>query len=348
MKLEKSKITEYKPSKETICIKTIDTHTAGEPLRIIYNGFPELKGSTVIEKRLFARNNFDHLRRSLMWEPRGHSDMYGCLINPPINEDSDFSVLFLHNEGFSTMCGHGIIGVTTALIETGAVAIKLPETTIRIDTPAGLVIAIAIIENNKVLSVKFQNVPSYVYAIDRSIEIPEVGKVNYDIAFGGAYYAIVDAEKLNLGLVSHNSSDLISLGRIIKQKIVEKEPIIHPFEKEMSFLYGTIFVGRAHTKTSHSRNVCIFADGEVDRSPTGTGVSARLALHFYRKEIGINETIEIESIIGSKFKGSVIGTAKYDRFDSVIPLVEGKAHITGKHEFYIDPEDILKDGFFIR
>lgn len=348
MKIDKSKIEEWTPSKDAKCIKTIDTHTAGEPLRIIYDGFPNIKGNTVIKKRLHAKKYFDDLRCSLMWEPRGHSDMYGCIINPPVNKDSDFSVLFLHNEGFSTMCGHGIIGVTTAVIECGAIPANSPETTIKIDTPAGLVISTAKIKHGEVQSVKFQNVPSFVYSYNNRIEIPELGEIDYDIAFGGAFYAIVNADILNLDLVSYNSSTLINLGRAIKNEIMRKDNIVHPYEDEMSFLYGTIFVGKGHSKTSHSRNVCIFADGEVDRSPTGTGVSARLALHYFKKELEMNKTIEIESIIGTVFKGSVLGITKFDKYESIVPVVEGSAHITGKHCFYIHPKDPLKDGFIIR
>jgi len=283
-----------------------------------------------------------------MWEPRGHADMYGCLITPPERPDSDFGVLFLHNEGYSTMCGHGIIAITKVVLECGIIEKKIPETRIKIDTPAGLVTAYASIENDKVKSVRFHNVPSFAYKLDSRITVPDIGEMKYDIAFGGAFYAFVSASDLGISLNPNSFRQLIDIGMKIKKAVMNNDSIQHPFEEDLNFLYGTIFIGKAENPQAHSRNVCIFAEGEVDRSPTGTGVSARIALHHARKEVELNQQITIESIIGSRFSVKAIEQTDFGPYTAVIPEVEGNAFITGKNRFYIDPDDNLKHGFILR
>ncbi|UCG61367.1 MAG: proline racemase family protein [Candidatus Zixiibacteriota bacterium] len=329
-------------------ITTIDAHTEGEPLRIVLGGFPALAGQTILERRRFARESLDHLRTALMWEPRGHADMYGCIVTAPVTPDANFGVLFLHNEGLSTMCGHGIIAVTKVAVETGIVPRVEPETTVRIDTPAGLVTAHARVSGGKVSSVYFHNVPSFVFTLDRSVEVPGIGEVRYDIAFGGAFYAFVLAEPLGLQLGPNSFRHLIEKGMDIKRAVMNNQPIEHPFEDDLSFLYGTIFIGPPQGLDADSRNVCIFAEGEVDRSPTGTGVSARLALHHARGEIEIGQPLVTESIIGSRFTGRVVSQTNFGPHRAVIPEVEGRAFITGRHEFVIDPDDPLRSGFILR
>lgn len=329
-------------------ITCIDAHTAGEPLRIISGGFPALTGKTILERREFTRKNFDHLRTALMWEPRGHADMYGCIITDPVSPNADFGVLFIHNEGFSTMCGHGIIAVATVVLQTGLLKMSGPETRLLIDTPAGLVTAFAQCTQGRVKSVRFQNVPSYVQAFDQEVDVPGLGKITYDIAFGGAFYAFVQAAEAGLGCTPEHFRSLIDAGMRIKHAVMTKGGLKHPFEQDLNFLYGTIFISPPEQSDADSRNVCIFADGEVDRSPTGTGVSARMALHYFRKEISTGETMVIESIIGTRFKGSVVKKVKFGPYDAVIPEVEGSAYITGRSEFLIDPDDPLKHGFILR
>jgi trans-L-3-hydroxyproline dehydratase len=283
-----------------------------------------------------------------MWEPRGHADMYGCLITPPVSEGADFGVLFLHNEGYSTMCGHGVIAVTTVLLETGMLAISGPETEVSIDTPAGLVTARARCEEGRVRSVAFRNVPSFVLALDEEVEVEGVGTVRYDLAFGGAFYAFVRAEELGLSLAPDSSQALIEAGMSIKRAVMASRPIEHPFEAELSFLYGTIIVGPVDDAGVHSRNVCVFAEGEVDRSPTGTGVSARAAILHARGELGLGEPITVESLIGTRFQVAAAEETSFGPHAAVIPEVEGSAHITGTHRFLIDPEDPLREGFILR
>ena len=329
-------------------ITTLDAHTGGEPFRIITGGLPELAGDTILARRRTMIENHDAIRTALMWEPRGHADMYGCIVTPPVSEHADFGVLFLHNEGYSSMCGHGIIAMTTVAVETGMVPVVEPVTTVRIDAPAGLITAQARVEDGRVQRVRFHNVPSFVLALDRTVEVPGIGPVRYDVAYGGAFYAFVEAADLGVSTTPGDFSRLIERGMAVKRAVMAAGPITHPFEADLSFLYGTIIVGPPHAAGAHSSNVCIFAEGEVDRSPTGTGVSARLALHHARNEIGINDPIVIESILGTRFTGRVVETTTFGSHAAVIPEVEGRAWITGRSEFLMDPEDPLKDGFILR
>lgn len=342
------KAKKYQPPQNWVNITTIDVHTEGEPLRIYLEGLPELKGKTILEKRKFFKNNYDYLRTATMWEPRGHADMYGCIITEPQFQDSDFGVIFTHNEGYSSMCGHGIIGVTKVVLETGMMSIKEPETVIKIDAPAGQIISHAKVKNGRVESVYFHNVPSFVYMEAEEIEVEEIGKVKFDIAYGGAFYAYVNADNLKISMAADNYNELIKKGMLIKNSIMNKYEIKHPFEDDLSFLYGTIFYGKSHNEISESRNVCIFAEGEVDRSPTGTGVSGRVALEFAKGNIGIDVEMNIESILGTQFIGKVIQETRFGNYNAVIPQVEGTANITGRHEFMIDPADKLKNGFIFR
>jgi proline racemase len=338
----------WNPPAEAMTIRTIDAHTEGEPFRVVVQGFPPLEGGTILEKRRFAMAHFDHLRTALMWEPRGHADMYGCLITEPVTSEADFGILFMHNGGFSTMCGHGIIGIATVAVETGMVPSDGPETTLRIDTPAGLVTAIAEVDAGGVRRVRFTNVPSFVAASDQAIDVPGLGTIRYDLAFGGAYYAFVDVDQVGLNCKPEATADLIQAGMAIKRAVMAQGPIDHPTDEDLGFLYGTIFIDRPSSPELHSRNVCIFAEGEVDRCPTGTGVSARLAIHHARGELDPGQVIEIESILGTRFRGKIVDTTQVDGTPAIIPEVSGTAHITGRNTFIIQPDDPLRDGFVLR
>jgi trans-L-3-hydroxyproline dehydratase len=338
----------WTPPDHWLTITTLDAHTEGEPFRVITGGFPDLPGETILARRQYAQHNLEPLRRALMWEPRGHADMYGCIITPPVSPAADFGVLFMHNEGYSTMCGHGIIAITKVALETGFVPMQAPETTVHIDSPAGLVTARARVENGHVKRVSFHNVPSFVVAPDEIVDVPGLGRIRYDLAFGGAFYAFVQAEDVGLTCTPADFHALIEAGRAIKRAVIASRPVEHPFEDDLSLLYGTIFIGPPEGPDAHSRNVCVFAEGEVDRCPTGTGVSARLAIHHARGEIAVNQPIIVESIIGSRFTGRVVKTTTFGPYQAVIPEVEGTAHITGRHEFLIDPDDPLREGFILR
>ncbi len=329
-------------------VTAIDAHTGGEPLRIFTKGYPPLPGSTMLEKRRYAKEKLDNLRMATLWEPRGHADMYGCIITEPVTEDGDCGLIFTHNEGYSSMCGHGIIAVTKVGLETGIIAGGKNKEQVKFDTPAGMVTAYPHWEEDRVNEVSFCNVPSFVYALDLIVELPGLGKVEYDLAFGGAFYAFVNAKSVDVELSSAGFRRLIELGTSIKKAVMENHPVKHPFEEDLSFLYGVIFVGKAHDPQHHSRNVCVFADGEVDRCPTGTGVSARTALHYARGELALGESIVIESILGSSFTAEAVELTRFGPYKAVIPKVTGSAHICGINTLLLDPEDPLGDGFILR
>jgi proline racemase len=331
-------------------ITTVDAHAAGEPLRIITGGLPELPGATMLERRRYMLQHFDHIRRALMWEPRGHRDMYGCVLTRPVSSEADLGVLFMHNEGYSTMCGHGIIALVTTLLEMGTLASKGRQTPVNLDTPAGLVQATAHFDDSgHVECVSFLNVPSFLYARDVELDVPAFGRLAVDVAFGGAFYAFVPAAQLGLSIAREQANQLATAGDTVTKAMNAVLPAKHPLEEELGFLYGTIFTGPPENPAHHSRNVCVFADAEVDRSPTGTGVSARLALHHARGEITDGQHIIIESILweASTFSGRVVGHAQVGPYPAVIPEISGKAFITGKHEFVIDPSDELGRGFLL-
>ena len=328
-------------------ITTIDCHVAGEALRVVTAGFPEPAGSTILEKRQHCRTHLDHLRTALMWEPRGHHDMYGCLLAAPAHPQADTGVLFFHNEGYSTMCGHGIIGLTTVMLEQGLFPTSGPTTTIRFETPSGLVTATAALDEGKVRSVAFLNVPSFVLDVEQTVRVPGVGRVEYDVAFGGAFYAFCRAEALGLTLEPKHAPQLQALGLAIKQAIMAERIISHPTEPELGYLYGTIFVGPPHTPGGDLRHVCIFANGALDRSPTGTGVSAHLALLHAKGNLRVGQSLRFESILGTSFGGKIVKETQLGPYPAILPEVEGHARLTGRHEFMIDPDDPLKDGFLL-
>jgi len=330
-------------------IKTIDAHTEGEPLRIIIGGYPEIIGNTILEKRAYLTKELDHLRQLLMFEPRGHADMYGALITKPCSSDSDFGILFMHNEGYSSMCGHGIIAAVSVAIETGALMLLAKDSAIKIDAPAGLIHAYAQYDNNDDLLVSFDNVPSFVEILNQTVTVEGLGTVNYDIAYGGAYYAYVDADKLNLSCTPENQQALINAGKAIKKAVMTNYTIIHPIEDDLSFLYGVIlYSSKTDNKDSHSRHVCIFADGEVDRSPTGTGVSARIALLVEKEAVTTQQEITIESIVGGKMTVKVQAKINYHGKEAFIPRVSGRSFITGCHQFMLNKNDIFPTGFLLR
>jgi trans-L-3-hydroxyproline dehydratase len=329
----------------------------------------------MLAKRRHARERLDDVRRTLMWEPRGHADMYGCVLTEPVTGDGDAGVLFLHNEGWSTMCGHGVIALITAGLPAGLLrpcqasgpAPDAPEgegPVVRLDTPAGRVVARARLEGPittagatgargteavpRVLSVTFRNVPSFVLVPDAAVDVPGVGRVRFDLAFGGAFYAYVDAEPLGLELTPRGVDRLVDVGRRIKTAVSEAFEIAHPDgDPDLGFLYGTIFTGPP-LGDAQIRNVCVFADGEVDRSPTGTGVSGRAAIRHRRGEMSVGEELAVESVVGTVFRVRIAAETSVGGLGAVVPDVTGSAHLTGVHEFWIDPEDPLAGGFLLR
>jgi trans-L-3-hydroxyproline dehydratase len=340
--------TAYTPPAGTEVVRTIEAHAAGEPLRVIVDGLPSIPGRTMLAKRRHAQEHVDTWRRRLMWEPRGHADMYGAILTEPVREGSRCGVLFLHNEGFSTMCGHGVIALSTVLVEAGLVRASDSPAIIPIDTPAGLVVARVEHDGGRVSDVAFTNVPSFVYRRGIEVEVFGLGATVCDIAFGGAYYAFCEAADLGLTLEPSQHDRLIAAGRQVKAAVLAQVSIDDPVAPDLGFLYGVIFTGPATGPGHHSRHVCIFAEGEVDRSPTGTGVSARAALLHDAGELAAGKTIVIESILGTCFGVAVVGRDSVGAYPAVVPQVSGEAFITGTSTFFVDPEDPLGDGFIFR
>lgn len=328
-------------------ISAVDYHTGGEPFRIVDGGAGPLLGQTILEKRRYARENLDHVRQLLINEPRGHADMYGCFITEPEDEGADLGVVFFHNDGYSTACGHGTIALVTWALESGRLPISGAETKVVVDVPSGRLQTVAKVKDGRVLSVRFRNVPSFVVELGVAVET-SFGTISCDIAFGGAFYASVDVETLSAKVDADHLSRLIDLGREIKAAIESSRRIVHPREPELRDVYGVIFFERVDGSKIHQRNVTIFADGEVDRSPCGSGTSARLAILHASGEIRRDDVLVHESIVKSLFYGSVVGETETAGIPAVITEVEGRASLSGYHHFVLQEDDSLGTGFLLR
>ncbi|MBA3416386.1 MAG: proline racemase family protein [Chloroflexia bacterium] len=328
-------------------VSTIDAHAAGEPLRIITAGVPPLLGATILERRRFMAEHYDGLRRALLFEPRGHADMYGAILTPPVTATADYGVLFLTNEGYSSMCGHGIIALTTSLIETGMFPAREPETAIVYDAPAGAIAATATVRGNRVERVAFRNVPAFVFA-DRVGIRTSVGALDVTVAYGGAFYALVDASALGVEVVPTQVSDLTRLGMEVKRAVEREVPVVHPEEPELRGIYGTIISAPPVGDGADGRNVTVYAEGAVDRSPCGTGTSAKLAVLHARGELAIGRPYVHESIIGTRFTGTVVAGVPVEGRPGVVTEIAGQGFVTGLHQFLIDPADATAEGFLVR
>ena len=322
-------------------VEAVDYHTAGEPFRIVTAGVPRLEGSRILEKRRFAAERLDAIRRLLVHEPRGHADMYGCFVTEPEDGEADLGAVFFHNAGYSTACGHGTIALVTWALDTGLVPAEEPETQVVVDVPSGRLDTVARVEGGKVRSVRFRNVPSFVLAEGLLAE-----GLRVDVAFGGAFYASVASP---LPVEPRNVPELIRLGRAVKEALEAQTSFVHPQEPELRDVYGVIFWERVDFGPPlRQRNATVFADGQVDRSPCGSGTSARLALLHRSGELSHGEELVHESVIGTEFRARVIGETEAAGRPAVITEVEGSAHRTGAHEFVLDPDDPLREGFELR
>jgi trans-L-3-hydroxyproline dehydratase len=341
-----------------ITLKTIDAHAAGEPLRLIVDGFPSPSGKTMLAKREWVRTHADHLRRALMLEPRGHADMYGAILTEPVAPGSHAGVLFMHNEGYSTMCGHGVIAVTTMALERGLLMPGGDGTSIVYDSPAGTIRAQARFraggagetgaagQGRRVESVAFLNVPSFVAHGGLMVKLA-TRTIRADVAFGGAFYAIVDSESVGLPIDAAHLAELRRAGMEIKHAIEAAHTIVHPLDPGLNGIYGTIFTGPPDDESADLRNVTIFADAEVDRSPCGTGTAAVMAVVDAMGLLGTERPFVHESLIGTRFNGRVASRTQVGEYSAIVPEIEGSAWITGEHTFLVDEDDPLKDGFRI-
>ena len=319
-------------------ISAVDYHTGGEPFRIVTGGVDVPQSGSILDKRREALARLDHIRRRLVFEPRGHADMYGCFVVGPNDADADLGVVFFHNAGFSTACGHGTIALVTWALDTGVVERSEGENHVVVDVPSGRLDTWAQVEDGRVRSVRFRNVPAFVWA-----EGVELGERTVDVAFGGAFYASVE-ERVEPGELPR----LIDLGRELKREIEAWQDVIHPLEPELRDVYGVIFWQEEGEEPLTQRNITVFADGEVDRSPCGSGTSARLALLDRSGRLPRGDELRHLSIIGSEFRARVVGDAEVAGIPAVVTEVEGSAYRTGEHVFTLDPDDPLGDGFLLR
>lgn len=330
-------------------ITCIDTHTGGEPTRIVTSGFPPLPGDTILEKRLYLLENHDDLRKMIMLEPRGHSGMYGTIITRPVTDDGDFGVLFTHNEGLSTGCGHATIGVTMAVLETGIIPAKEGRNLVKIDSPAGRLMAYANVKDGKVGDVDVEYVPSFVLKENIKVDVDGYGTVTGDISYSGAFYVFVDAEKMGIDIVKKNAELFVKKGMEIKNKVMDAMEVVHPLEPGLNGIYGTIFYTPLKREGNKliTKNICIFAEGQIDRSPTGTGTGARVALHHHKGELNEGDVLVNHSIIDTVMTGKIARFTEVGKFKAVVPEISGRAYISGFNQLVLDPEDPLPEGFRI-
>jgi len=334
--------------KITNAISTVEVHTGGEAFRIVTSGLPKMQGKTIVARRAWLKEHADHIRRALMFEPRGHADMYGGYLTEPVSEGADFGIIFVHNEGYSDHCGHGVIGLATAAVELGWIERKEPETRVGIDAPCGFIEAFVQWDGNHAGNVRFVNVPSFIWQRDVTVHTPSFGSVTGDIAFGGAFYFYTDGAPFDLPIRESAVDKLIQFGAEVKAAANKAVKVVHPEIPELNHIYGTIVANEARHAGSSQANCCVFADREVDRSPTGSGTAGRVAQLYSRGLLGRDETLVNESVIGTVFKGRVLSETKLGPFDAVIPEIEGNAYICGFANWIIDDRDPLTYGFLVR
>jgi trans-L-3-hydroxyproline dehydratase len=334
--------------KTQTCLHTVDMHTAGEPVRIVEDGYPALAGNTILEKRKDAQARFDHLRRALMLEPRGHGGMYGVIPTEPCHPQADLAVLFTHQEGYSTMCGHATIAIGRWAVDTGRVAMTNGRARFTLEAPCGLLVVEVVQGAEGPPSVSFESVVSFASHLDQDIVVPGLGVVRFDIAFGGAYYAILPASRIGLSLMSTPLAQLTEAGTAITAAVRARLSIVHPTEVDLGFLYGTILtddVALGGTDDAPSYNLCIFAEGQIDRSPTGSGVTARLALAAARGEMALGQSREIRGVSGQGFIGTLSTIAPSPQGVLSRANVTGQAFYMARCEFMIEPGDPFGHGF---
>lgn len=322
----------------------IDYHTCGEPVRIVTGGYPELIGTGILDKRRQAREQHDHLRRAMMLEPRGHDGMYGVIPVKPSHPEAAFGVLFTHNEGYSTMCGHATIALGRYAIEQGLVKASEPVTRFAIEAPCGLLRLTCEVEGNRIGAVSFESVPAFVEARDLVVPVPGYGEIVTDIAYGGAYYCILPASRFGLDLMQTPVKEIVAAAGALTDKVRASRAITHPTEPDLGFLYGTIVTDEAGPDQD-SFNLCVFAERQIDRSPTGSGVTARMALDHAKGLIPAGQSRRIRSITSGTFTGKVIGPADFPAAGAVTVEVGGRGHLAGEGSFVIEADDPLGHGF---
>ena len=327
-------------------ITTDDLHTGGEPVRIVIGGYPEIKGATLLDKRAYAVSHLDHLRRFLMWEPRGHRDMYGVLPVSPDSAGAALAVLFMHNEGYSTMCGHATIAIGRWAIETGRVAAVAPVTRFVLQCPCGPVAVAVEIEDGRPGRVSFESVPAFALALDQEVNVEGVGRVRFDVGYGGAFYAVVAAEALGVALDAPAAA-IQDVATRLCDAVKGSRQIAHPDAEDLGYLYGAILTDGRDGVDAPSTNICVFADQQIDRSPTGSGVTARIALAAARgTDVAVRR--RFRSVTGAVFEGRSVSTTTCGPYPAVIVEVSGRAHWCGRSRFTLEPDDVIGKGFLLQ
>lgn len=326
-------------------ISAVDSHTGGNPERVIVGGVPRIPGATMMEKAKYVRRNLDHLRTLLVHEPRGHDNMYASFVIPPVRDEADFGILFLEPGGYATMCGHGTIGICTVLVETGMIEAEEPETEVVLDTPAGLVRTTVSVRDGKVQGVTLKNVPSFLYKADVEVYVPRLGQVKVDIAYGGNFYAILAADQLGMEVVPETAREIISAGTEIWRAVNEQVEIHHPEEPEIDCVNYVEFSAPPTDPGATIKNAVVVPPSGMDRSPCGTGTSAKMATLHAKGELALNEEFVHESIIGSLFTGRLVEETTVGEYQAVVPTITGSAWIMGIHQFVLDPDDPFPAGF---
>ncbi|XP_033104942.1 trans-L-3-hydroxyproline dehydratase-like [Anneissia japonica] len=331
-------------------IKTIEMHTGGEPLRVIISGYPEILGDTILQKRQYVKENLDHLRKMLMFEPRGHYDMYGALLVDSDLPEADIAVLFLHNEGYSTMCGHAIVSLGRLAIDKMYVPPTEPETEVNIQCPCGLVKTFVEYKNGKSGGVRFHSVPAFLFASGIEVEVDGFGKIKVDISYGGAFYAFVCADVFGLDVRSSPTSSLKDVATAVSNAVRKRVKLHHPDDSDLEFLYGTILTdGQDKWSGEPTANICVFANAQVDRCPTGSGVTARIALQHAKSLIQLGQKRLFESGANKTlFTGMAVKQTKCGDFDAVVVEVAGHGYYTGEASFMLEEEDVVGKGFLLR
>lgn len=329
-------------------IHAIDSHTMGEPTRVVTGGLPVIPGDSMQEKKAYLINHMDNIRTALMHEPRGHKDMFGSIITQPTTKDADLGIIFMDSGGYLNMCGHGSIGASIVAVETGMVNVTEPYTHITFEAPAGLVKAKVKVKDGKAIESTITNVPSFLYKSNVEVNVPDFGKVRLDISFGGSFFAIVKAADLGVDICPENAQKISSLGMSILHAVNEQIEIKHPILKHIKTVDLVEIYGPAKNPKANFQNVVVFGEGQLDRSPCGTGTSAKVATLYAKGELGLNEEFVYESITGTMFRAKAVRETAVGDFKAIIPEITGSAYITGINEFIIDPDDPLKYGFTLK
>ncbi|MFC4137537.1 MULTISPECIES: proline racemase family protein [unclassified Microbacterium] len=325
-------------------IQAVDSHTEGMPTRVVTGGVGRIPGATMNDRRLYAMEHLDGLRGFLMNEPRGHASMSGALLQPPARDDADWGAVFIEASGFLPMCGHGTIGVATVLVETGMVEVTEPVTEIRLDVPAGLVIARVRVEDGRAVDVTIENVPSFVDRLDERIEVPGIGEITYSVAFGGNYYALVDLDQVGLPFDRSRQGDILAAGLKIMDAINDQAPPVHPVLQGANHVHHVEFIAPG-SDAVRSRHAMAIHPGWFDRSPCGTGTSARMAELHTRGELALDAPFVNESFIGTEFTGRLVGETTVGGKPAVIPTITGRAWVTGLGQYMLDENDPFPEGF---